>query len=110
MKLREIIIKKIDKFGGLNSFINNVEILRFHVPIDKLKIIDNIILYYTLLYEFPRDHEADVIKYYDLRLETISILKKLIINDSNLKSFFLHWFIDLIEFGNKYVSKTRKLA
>lgn len=105
--LRDQIIEKINNLGGLDEFLKNVENIRYRFPKESRNLIDNIRIYYKMLFRKDMDHEYHVMRFMNLRLQTLDILNEL---TEECNCNFCKWFIEFIEFGNDYVGKLRRLA
>jgi len=107
--LQNIIISKINEFCGKQVFISTLKELKLTCSQDEQDTLDNTIMYYRLLYNMTIDYERDVINYQVLRQKILDILIEKHMEYNLRFNDFLLFFIDLIIFGDNYVTGLRRL-
>lgn len=110
MTLQNIIINEIDHFCGTAKFLENLKIMQYNSSQKCVKMIDNIINYYRIMFSIELDHEKDIINYSALREISKEILIHRLETGKCQDEEFTMFFIELIEFGDDYVSKVRLMS
>ena len=109
MPLQNIIITKINEFCGKQVFISSLKELKLTCNQYEQDILDNTIIYYRLLFNMTLDYERDIVNYHILRQKVLDILIEKHMEFNLRYNDFLLFFIDLILFGDNYVTGVRKL-
>lgn len=105
MKLQQLLIQKIDDFGGIERLTADMQKLREFT--NEKKWYDNMIIYFNSLYIQKVDVESHAVEYYEASRDTIDFLEDLNKTRTDVTNEFL---IDLISFKLKYVSGIRKIS
>ena len=104
MTIQEIIIERITKKYNRLGFMNKLRKMKLQCSSGDLDLIDNLILYYGVLFDSVIDHHADIIRFAPLRKRIRSLfISKLNNRTENCDDEFLAFFVDLIDFGDELV-------
>jgi len=110
MTIQEIIIEKITEKYSRLGFMNKLRKMKLQCSPDGIDLIDNLLLYYSVLFDRTIDHHADIIRFAPLRNKIRSLFaSKLNNHDENCDIKFLAFFIDLIDFGDDFVKDVKLL-
>lgn len=107
MTLQQKMIAKIDGSGGIENLVNFLN--KFRLTVDETDKIyfNNMIDYFSLLYEQEVPVEQHAVEYKEASLKTIEVLKKYNAEDTVVLLSFLQ---DLIVFKLEAVSNIKNLA
>lgn len=105
--LQEKMKNKIDEFIGINKLVDFLNRFRMTVRDEDKIYFNNMIDYFSLLYEIEVPVEQHAVEYKEASLKTINVLEKYNTKNKNQKLEFL---INLINFKLKAVSNIKGLA
>jgi len=110
MTIQEIIIDRITEKYSRLGFMNKLRKMKLQCSSGDMDLIDNLLLYYSVLFDRTIDHHSDIIRFAPLRKRIRSLfVSKLNDNDENCDTKFLAFFIDLIDFGDDFVKGVKLL-
>lgn len=107
MTLQQKMVKKINDFGGLDLIVNFLEKFKLTVKDEDRIYFNNIIDYFSLLFEQEVPVEQHAVTYKEATLKSIEVLNYY--NDLK-KSETLFFLINLIQFKLEAVSNIKGLA
>jgi hypothetical protein len=105
MRLQQLMIQKIDEFGGIERLTNDMQKLREFT--NEKKYYDNMIIFFNNLFTQTIDAESFTIKYHQSSLDTIEFLEAFNETRNDCTNQFL---IDLINYKSEFVSGIRKIS
>ncbi len=105
MRLQQLIIKKIDDFGGIEKL--TLELERNREMTQEKKWFDNMIIFFNNLYLQEMDVETFSLDYKQASLDTIAFLKEFNVERDSATTKFL---INLIKFKLDHISNLRKIS
>ncbi len=107
MTLQQKMVKKINDFGGIDPIVNFLEKFKLTVKDEDRIYFNNIIDYFSLLFEQEVPVEQHAVTYKEATLKSIEVLSYY--NDLK-KSETLFFLIKLIQFKLEAVSNIKGLA
>lgn len=107
MTLQQKMIAKIDGSGGIDNLVNFLNKFRLTVDESDKLYFNNMIDYFSLLYDQEVPVEQHAVEYKEASLKTIEVLKKY---NKDGKSELLTFLNDLIVFKLEAVSNIKNLA
>ena len=107
MTLQQKMVKKINDFGGLDLIVNFLEKFKLSVKDEDRIYFNNIIDYFSLLFEQEVPVEQHAVTYKEATLKSIEVLNYY--NDLK-KSETLYFLINLIQYKLEAVSNIKGLA
>ena len=105
MGLQELIVQEINDFGGIEQVTAALKRLRKFVS--EKRRLDNLVIYYNLLYTQKQDIESDFLHYYRDIFETKDFLLEF---NKNREDETITFMIYLIDFQVDYLSKIRRIS
>ena len=110
MTIQEIIIERINEKYSRLSFMNKLRKMKLQCSSDNIHLIDNLILYYGVLFDRTIDYHADIVRFAPMRKRIRALfVSKLNNQDENCDNKFLAFFIDMIDFGDDFVKDVKLL-
>ena len=110
MTIQEIIIERITEKYSRLGFMDKLRNMKLQCSSGDIDLIDNLLLYYSVLFDRTIDHHADITRFTPLRKRIRSLfVSKLNNQTENCDTKFLAFFIDLIDFGDDYVKGVKPL-
>lgn len=110
MTLQDITKKKINKYGGINKFIEDCELLKLrgvNITSYEKSLIDGTITYFRFLFSIKIDLEHDLLNNQDLVFRTKEVFRTQLLHG---KSDVCKFYIDLSQHNVEYVKGIRKIA
>ncbi|WP_299060099.1 hypothetical protein [uncultured Polaribacter sp.] len=107
MTLQQKMVKKINDFGGLDLIVNFLEKFKLSVKDEDRIYFNNIIDYFSLLFEQEVPVEQHAVTYKEATIKSIEVLN--FYNDKK-QSKVLSFLIKLIKFKLEAVSNIKGLA
>lgn len=105
MRLQQLMIQKIEDFGGIERLTNDMQKLREFT--NEKKYYDNMIIFFNNLFSQKIDAEFFAIEYHQSSLDTIEFLE--VFNETR-KDVTNQFLIDLINYKLEFVSGIRKIS